>query len=160
MSSSLPTSWLSAARNPTISAELDAVFTLIADQVEARQPVCSASGRCCHFEQHGHRLYVTGLEAAYTLLHLPDLNLPAPTHADIAAARSRGDCPLLVSNRCTAHPIKPTGCRIYFCDPTADQWQQDLSERSLALIRAIHDRHDIPYRYGEWRSMLELFTPA
>jgi Fe-S-cluster containining protein len=154
----LANTWLSAARRPEVRAELEAVFTLIADQVEARRPVCVASGRCCHFEQYGHRLYVTGLEAAYTLLRLPDLSLPALTRAGIDAARLRGDCPFLLSERCTAHTIKPTGCRIYFCDPAAEEWQQELSERSLALIRAIHDRHAIPYRYGEWRSMLELLV--
>ena len=33
--------------------------------VAARRPVCRASGRCCHFEEYGHRLYVTAAELAY-----------------------------------------------------------------------------------------------
>jgi hypothetical protein len=33
-------------------------------------------------------------------------------------------------------------------------WQQELSERALAMVRAIHERYGIEYRYGEWRTML------
>jgi hypothetical protein len=44
---------------------------------------------------------------------------------------------------------------VYFCDRSAQEWQQALSEHGLAQIRALHDRHGIEYRYGEWRSMLD-----
>ena len=47
---------------------------------------------------------------------------------------------------------------IYFCDPRAAGWQEDLSERTLARLRALHDAHDVPYRYGEWRTMLAHFA--
>ena len=30
-----------------------------------------------------------------------------------------------------------------------------LAERAHQRIRAIHDEHDIPYVYGEWRTMLQ-----
>ncbi|HYE61849.1 MAG TPA: YkgJ family cysteine cluster protein [Phycisphaerales bacterium] len=150
--------WLTAARDKTIAAELEAVYTLIADQIDARAPRCDISGRCCHFEQHGHRLYVTGLEAAYTVSRLGLVGRNAHSDEDVAMARIRGDCPFLVNERCTVHPIRPLGCRVYFCDPTAQDWQQDLSERTLAMVRAIHEKHDVPYRYGEWRGMLELLV--
>ncbi|NBX31945.1 MAG: DNA-binding response regulator, partial [Planctomycetes bacterium] len=32
--------------------------------------------------------------------------------------------------------------------------QQEL----LARLRALHDAHDVPYRYGEWRTMLAHFA--
>ena len=54
--------------------------------------------------------------------------------------------------------MRPLGCRIYFCDPRAAGWQEDLSERTLARLRALHDAHDVPYRYGEWRTMLAHFA--
>jgi Fe-S-cluster containining protein len=146
--------WLAAARDEAIALELEAVYQVVADQVEARRPLCVASGRCCHFEQHGHRLYVTGLEAAYTLTRLGR----GVTAAEIGAARARGDCPLLVDELCTAHTIKPLGCRVYYCDPTAQEWQKELSERALEMIRRLHERRGIEYRYGEWRGMLELFA--
>lgn len=150
----LPALWLAAARRPDIADALEAVYQIIADQVAARRPVCVSSGRCCHFEAHGHRLYTTGLEAAYTVARLD----AAPQAADVHAALDRGDCPFLRDERCTIHDIKPSGCRIYFCDPAARGWQPILSERTLAMIRELHDRHQLPYRYGEWRSMLLRFV--
>jgi Fe-S-cluster containining protein len=151
---SLTGRWLSAARDPAIAGELEAVYQLVADQIEARAPACWASGRCCNFEQAGHRLYVTGLEAAYTIVRL---ERPL-AGADVAAARERGDCPFLSKNLCGVHTIKPLGCRVYFCDRTAQDWQKELSERALELIRSLHERRRIPYRYGEWRAMLDHFV--
>jgi Fe-S-cluster containining protein len=154
--------WLAAARDPAIAGALDSVYADLAAAVEARAPVCWASGRCCNFEAHGHRLYVTGLEAAYTLMHLGEFDTPraAPTAEEIAAARARGGCPFQQGNLCSVHSIKPLGCRIYFCDRSAQAWQHDLSERLLGEIRRIHELHAIPYRYAEWRDMLSLFARA
>jgi len=146
--------WLTAARDPAIIAQLDAIYTMIAEQIEARGPACWASGRCCNFTKTGHLLYVTGLEAAYTIARLPS----PPTAATITAARARGDCPFQSLNLCGIHPLRPMGCRVYFCDRSAQSWQNDLSEAALHHIRALHDQHHLEYRYGEWRTMLELFT--
>jgi Fe-S-cluster containining protein len=76
------------------------------------------------------------------------------------AARQSGGCPFQVRNLCGVHSIKPLGCRLYFCDKSAQQWQNDLSERLLARIRALHDEQGIEYRYGEWREMLARFAAA
>jgi len=154
MEPDLRAAWLAAARAPEICAGLKAVYQVIADQIEARGPACWASGRCCNFETTGHRLYVTGLEAAYTLTRV---NRPL-AQADLDTARARGDCPFLSLNVCSVHTIKPIGCRVYFCDRSAQDWQKDLSERVLELVRKLHDRHAIPYRYGEWRGMLALLS--
>jgi Fe-S-cluster containining protein len=72
----------------------------------------------------------------------------------VQAASVRCDCPFLARNVCTVHAIKPLGCRVYFCDRSAQQWQENLSESALADIRTIHDRFAIPYRYAEWRELL------
>lgn len=150
MESQIIQAWLDAARDPRIRAELEAIYTDIADQIEARSPACWASGRCCNFEASGHLLYVTGLEAAYTVVRRheerPALSIPAS---------GRGDpCPFQSANLCTAHTIKPLGCRVYFCDRSAQEWQHKLSEHGLAQIRALHDAHHLEYRYGEWRALL------
>jgi len=152
----LAPAWRAFAAEPAIVAELEAIFTLIADQVEARAPVCESSGRCCNFDRTGHRLFTTGLEAAYTLSRLPAG--VACTPEAVAEAITRGDCPFLVHGRCGVHTIKPTGCRVYFCDPTATEWQQDLSERVQALLRSTHERHGVAYVYAEWRSLLAAFA--
>lgn len=96
--------------------------------------------------------------AIHPILHstsdVRSLPLPALTMHDIDAARARGGCPFQQSNLCSVHAIKPLGCRVYFCDRSAQEWQRSLSEAALADIRAIHDAHAIEYRYGEWREML------
>jgi Fe-S-cluster containining protein len=157
-SNRLAAQWRAAAADPAVCAELWAVYAIVADQIAARAPACWASGRCCNFRQAGHRLYVTGLEAACTLHRLA-----VPTSAQslapaLAAAAARGDCPFLSGHLCGVHEIKPLGCRVYFCDKSAQDWQQDLSERAINMIRAIHDRHNIEYRYGEWGAMLSMMA--
>ena len=151
----LATQWLAAARDPNIAAELEAIYAEVAKAITARGPACWASGRCCNFEKTGHRLYVTGLEAAFTVARLDSIPLNAATLAD---ARARGGCPFQVLNLCGVHAIKPLGCRVYFCDRSAQAWQQELSEQALTQIKALHESRGIAFRYGEWRGMLELFV--
>ena len=86
------------------------------------------------------------------------ISLPVLSAPTLAASRARGDCPYLVGTLCSVHEIKPLACRTYYCDPTAQDWQQALTERLLAKLRELHDRHAIEYRYGEWRDMLATFT--
>lgn len=162
---SLAHDWRHAIARPQVALALEAIYAYVAAEIESRGPACWASGRCCNFAKTGHRLYVTGLEAAYAVHHLapvrapgPDAPVPTLTPDTIARARERGDCPFLDKNLCGIHTIKPLGCRVYFCDRSAQEWQQALSERALERIRALHDAHAIPYRYGEWRAMLEIFA--
>ncbi len=169
MTAPLATAWLHALENPRIVSDLESVYTDTAREIEARGPACWASGRCCNFQKTGHLLYVTGLEAAYMLSRLSNRPAPGPlpqlgdcaaplTPNSLASALAGGTCPFLVGHLCGAHAMRPLGCRVYFCDRSAQQWQQDLCERMLARLRAIHDQHTIEYRYGEWRSMLALFA--
>jgi Fe-S-cluster containining protein len=152
--SELVHSWLRAAVHPPVVAELEAIYDYTAAAIDSRRPICTASGRCCKFESWGHRLYVTGLEAAYTIARLA-----APlTPRQVESARAAGGCPFQLERLCSVHTIRPLGCRVYFCDGTAQDWQQDLYERTLRELRALHERHEIEYRYGEWRGMLEMFT--
>ncbi|MBX3381281.1 MAG: hypothetical protein KF805_14395 [Phycisphaeraceae bacterium] len=154
MSNPSSSSWLAAARSPSVAASLEAVYAMIADQIEARGPACWASGRCCNFEKAGHRLYTTGLEAAYCVARL---EVPLTMEA-LDAAAARGGCAFQVANICGVHAIKPSGCRVYFCDRSAQQWQHELTERAVEQIRLIHDREGIEYRYAEWGSVLRLFV--
>ncbi len=151
----LAAQWLAAARDPGIAGELESIYSEVARAITERGPACWASGRCCNFEKTGHRLYVTGLEAAFTVSRLNEIRLDA---AAIEEARTRGGCPFQVTNLCGVHAIKPLGCRVYFCDRSAQTWQQELSERALMQIKALHERRSIEYRYGEWRGMLEMFA--
>ena len=146
--------WIECVREGAALDALEMVFIRVEGEIASRQPICTTSGRCCHFEKHGHRLYTTGLEAAYTVARL-DRSL---TRQALDAAISRGGCPFQLDILCSVHTIRPVGCRVYFCDPTAQTWMEDLAERAHGWIRAIHESHDIEYRYGEWRSMLAMFA--
>ncbi len=152
--------WLAAVSRADVRGELEAVYAAAAGAIAERGPACWASGRCCNFEKTGHLLYVTGLEAAYTVWMGRERECAARTEPpglrsglSLKVVRG-GACPFQDGNLCGVHEIKPLGCRVYFCDKSAQGWQQELSERLLADIRAIHTRHGIEYRYGEWRGML------
>lgn len=151
--------WLEAIGRPDISDRMAAIYAMIGDQVEARSPACVASGRCCNFESYGHRLYVTGLEAAWCIVRL-DGTTPLLSIQTVQDARQRGGCPFQTGTLCGVHTIKPVGCRTYFCDPTAQRWQEELTERAHEMVKAIHRAASVPYRYMEWRALLELFSVA
>lgn len=161
----LPAHWLDAIAQEQVAVALESVYADAARAIAERGPACWASGRCCNFEKTGHLLYVTGLEAAYAIARLPEIagtrreNFAEPrlTLPVLDDALSRGGCPFQVGHLCGMHAIKPLGCRVYFCDRSAQAWQNELSERLLADIRIIHETHAIEYRYGEWRGMLRMF---
>ncbi len=153
----LVAAWRAAIARPEIVAELESLHAAVAEAVASQRPMCLASGQCCHFERHGHRLYVTGLEAAWCVASLAARGGPAATSEAVEVARSRGDCPFLLDGRlCGAHRERPLGCRIYFCDRSATEWQRELYEAIHRRLVALHERHAVPYRYGEWRAMLAL----
>jgi Fe-S-cluster containining protein len=148
--------WLRQAREPAVVAELEAIYADVAREITERGPACWASGRCCNFEKTGHRLYTTGLEAAYTVARLAGLTQPRGlTPSDVEQARARGGCPFQDGNLCGVHGVRPLGCRVYFCDRSAQAWQYDLTERGMARMRELHERHGIVYAYAEWRDLLQ-----
>ena len=149
--------WVRAARDPQVSGELELVYAAVAREASRRRPSCAASGRCCRFEAWGHRFYATGLEAAFTMVSIdPAL---VPDTRGVADALAKGGCPFQPATLCEAHGHRPLGCRVYYCDPTAQEWQHELSERMLGEVRAIHDRHGVPYLYAEWRTLLFALAP-
>lgn len=151
----LARAWFAAIERPEIAAGLRSLHERIALEVAARRPICLASGQCCHFERFDHRLFVTGLDAAWCVRSLRARGGPASTPESVAAAKERGDCPFLLDGRiCGAHIERPLGCRIFFCDRTAREWQQDLYARTHRDLVELHERFAVPYRYGEWRVML------
>jgi len=118
-------------------------------------PVCVASGRCCRFEEYGHRLYCTGLETAWCLRAVDRVVTPT----EVERAQDAGTCPFLLNGLCTAHLVRPMGCRIYFCDPAARQGQNDLYARCHLAIISLHEQFGVTYHYAEWRALLRACTP-
>jgi len=150
--------WRRAARNPQIEQALRELHLEIAESTRAARPLCIASGHCCRFDAFGHSLYLTGLEAAWVLEQLHAQLGRSLAQQEVQRAIEQGRCPFLQDGLCTVHPIRPFGCRTFFCDPQARRWQEDLHERCHSVLRALHDRLAIPYRYAEWRSLLAQLT--
>jgi len=148
--------WFDAVRQEKISQALAAVTLDVDAAVAAREPRCDASGRCCKFESYGHRLYVTGLEIAWFLEQAHDQRAVASKSIGVALPQFevRDACVYQVDGMCSVHTVRPFGCRVYFCDPTSTQWQNDLYESAMDRVRGIHEQYDLPYRYMEWRAGL------
>lgn len=125
-----------------------------AEQLRLHRPICLASGKCCHFEEHGHSMWLTGLEVAWTLSQLPS----APPADLVAASVRQGTCPFLVDGMCGIHHARPLGCRAYFCDQAGAGWQEAAMESWLGRIRNLHQELAVEYRYDEWRRLLGAFA--
>jgi Fe-S-cluster containining protein len=135
---------LSTARRAEVRDAVARVYADLQREIDARKPVCTASGRCCRFEEFGHRLYVTTAELAAFVHDLPDQVRPWDGTG----------CPFQVQGLCGVHAIRPFGCRIFFCDATSTGWQNEQYERFHGEIKRIHEVHSVPYFYVEWREAL------
>ncbi|QDU32976.1 hypothetical protein KS4_10150 [Poriferisphaera corsica] len=169
--------WYHAASTPEVTASLLDLYNQLADRIKQQNAACLASGKCCKFETYGHRLYVTGFEIAFVLhqlIHHPmspesaDDNCEQPAKSNNhslnvlnGAAQSLASdntpidgCVYQIDGLCSIHPIRPLGCRIYFCDQQLQDWQNDLYEEFLKKLQEVHMQYEIPYRYVEWRTSL------
>ena len=144
---------LDAADRAEVREALERVYRDLGLEIAQRQPRCELSGRCCRFEEYGHRLYVTTIELA-GFVHGLRQGGGAVREWD-----GRG-CPFQVSKLCSVHAIRPFGCRVFFCDPTATQWQNEAYERFHGEIKRLHDRFGVGYYYIEWREGLRLLGLA
>lgn len=122
------------------------LYRAVQDALDLRKPVCNVSGRCCRFEEYGHRLFVTTLEMAAFVHHLGQQH-------SVDGWNGRG-CPFQWNGLCKVHRIRPMGCRLYFCDPTAIEWHQETYERFHAELRRLHEVANARYFYVEWRTAL------
>lgn len=170
-----------AAPRADVRDAVEQVYRDLANEVAERRPVCVVSGRCCRFEEYGHRLFVTTAELA-TFLHGLEQQggLPAVSTGGAAlAARQTGSdgaspshsltsaitnwdgtgCPFQLAKLCGVHALRPFGCRIFFCDATATQWQNDAYETFHARLKRLHEQLDLPYFYVEWRQALRAILP-
>ncbi len=168
--------WRVVAEHPAVAAFFVEARRRIADIVRRERPICLSSGACCNFEKFGHRMYVSGLEAAFVVARIDAARRARAANPlrvlDVEAARGRGDCPYLVTRSgdpagtafCGEHEERPLGCRIFYCDRGADgrgsEWQSELYEAMHREIIALHETVGAPYRYLEWREALAAVARA
>src|SRR5437870_2956423 len=141
---------LSASQRDDVHAAVKQIYNDVQRQIDLRRPLCQLSGRCCRFEEFGHRLYVTTLELATFLHDLKELPVPNWT--------GQG-CPFQKNKLCSVHQIRPFGCRLFFCDSTSTDWQHEQYQLFHTRLRQLHDALAVPYFYLEWRQALALILP-
>lgn len=137
--------------NTALDDRMRDLYARADDDIAAHRPICINRGACCKFGQFGHRLYVTEVELEYFATHEP-----APSREVL----KRDDaCPYQVDGMCMARDHRPLGCRVFFCDPAARDWQGPLYERYLAELKQAGSDLGIDYRYGEWLAGLRRHFP-
>src|SRR5438552_3500635 len=108
-----------ASQRQEVRETMGALYQHLQDAIEIRGPICERSGRCCRFDEYGHRLFVTTMElATFTFA----IESPA-TPSRVLPSRVSSGCPFQIHGLCSVHTSRPFGCRIFFCDPTAQDWQ-------------------------------------
>ena len=134
-----------AAKREAAFAELRALYAEVDSCVERSGAVCIARGECCRFEDAGHELYATALEADYA----------AACHPEAPAPEAEGRCPYHVAGRCTAREGRPLGCRTYFCDRRTTDALERSHEHFLGRVREIEARHGYPAAYSRFPDLLK-----
>jgi Fe-S-cluster containining protein len=135
-----------AASRADVCQAVSDVYRALQDALDLRKPLCLSSGRCCRFEEYGHRLFVTTMELAAFI---------SQTDRPLRPADWDGTgCPFQLSGLCDVHLIRPFGCRVFFCDETSTQWQAEQYERLHREFKRLHEELHVPYFYVEWRDAL------
>jgi len=138
---------LEHALRPEVIRAMQEFYAEADREIAEQGPNCWNKGECCRFGEFGHRLYVTTLEIVY---YLATGNLPPPVTADA--------CPHSLDGRCVVRRHRPLGCRVFHCDPHAQQWQGPLTERRLIRLRAMHEELKVPYEYVDWMAVLRAIS--
>lgn len=148
--------WRDASKGEVVDAAIRELYDDLSRFVVERRPVCNASGRCCKFEEFGHRLYVTGLEIAWFLngVGKQAVGPGDPSVVRLEQYSPTPNCPYQIHGLCSTHLIRPLGCRAFFCEEGTEAWQQDTTEYFLDRLKQLHVEHGLPYAYMEWRAGL------
>ena len=125
---------------PPFHAELRALYGELDAEVARLAPICLISGRCCRFREYGHTLFVSAPEVQYLLSRASEPTRPLDAGETCPWQDDRG--------RCTAREARPLGCRVYFCDPAYQDAAPPLSERFIARLKRLAERHGLPWNYA------------
>lgn len=137
---------------------IDAVTGLYSEaEQRIRQigPICELSGRCCRFDDFGHRLYVTTAELATFVAMASRISVPSALTQQVDGS----GCRFQQGKLCMVHQLRPMGCRMFYCDPRTQQPLQTLFEQFHQKLKRLHEDLDIPYYYLEWRTALDIIAP-
>jgi Fe-S-cluster containining protein len=119
--------------------DLDLLLEELDYEVKDLGARCWLSGDCCDFDAAGHRLYTSEIEARRFAKGV-DLAGWDP------ASRL---CPAWKDRRCTAREHRPLACRTYFCDPKFAERTRELTERYVARLKWLHEKHRLAWDYRD-----------
>jgi len=125
-------------------AALEELYEEVDAFIERARPVCIQRGVCCRFEEAGHELFATALEADYAAERAEEA--PAP--------EGEGRCPYHVAGKCTARDARALGCRTYFCDSNTADVLAEAHEHFLSRLRGIERETGYPAAYGRFPALL------
>ena len=126
-----------------ITSAIADLYKWIDSKTNGKTP-CNACGNCCNFKQYDHRLFVTAAELTY----LQNTLGPGPIKKMIS-----GICPYQKNDKCTIHEHRFAGCRIFSCQSDTD-FQSSLTEETLAKLKTIGSKFDLPYQYMDLKTGL------
>lgn len=125
--------------SPSVRSGLQTIYAEVDQQIAALGPRCDLSGRCCRFDEYGHRLYITQPEADLLL------EQGLPPNAQVTTA----GCPFQINNLCTARERRPLGCRVYFCDPHYEPLAPEITEEGIRKLKLLHQMEQIEWNYAD-----------
>lgn len=128
------------AGEPSFFDELKELYDQLDAAVARMAPSCRLSGLCCRFREYGHTLFVSGPEFDYLVSRAPEPVRPLDEGETCPWQDARG--------RCTAREARPLGCRVYFCDPSYEHASPEISERFIAGLRRLAERHGLRWDYA------------
>lgn len=134
-----------------IKEKMSEIYNWLETQIRAGgnlAGVCTACGKCCHFDRFGHHLFVTTVEISYLAETIGRKNIKPMT----------GDsCPYNTDSKCTIYENRFAGCRIFCCSGDKE-FQSQLSEAALRKIKTVHTELKIPYNYTDLATTLNSFA--
>jgi Fe-S-cluster containining protein len=144
--------------SPALGARVLELWQELGREVEVTGVVCRQSGNCCNFDEWEHVAFATTVELRMLM------TVPMPLEP---GERSAKLCPYWLDRKCTAHHVRPLGCRVFFCDQTyGSEHAQRIYERHHARMKAICEEFGEPYAYvpmvaamREWVKRGRFFDP-
>ncbi len=136
---------LSSPGAETLRRQVCDLYAEVDAAVAAAGPVCEASGRCCRFQEAGHVLFLSSLEADVLLAGAPSYAKPV----------SPDFCPFQQGRLCTAREPRPLGCRIYHCDSAYQQTGNALTETFLRRLKQLAVEHGAEWLYAPLHFFLD-----
>jgi len=123
------------------------IYQWLQTELAKLNPSCCACGDCCDFEAFGHRLYVTTPELLYFCQFIK------PPFKEMAT----GVCPYRVNGKCSVHPYRFAGCRIFSCKGMPEK-ENALCEQAISKFKALCDTYPIPYHYVDLKTGLQMLN--